>query len=170
MTSRKQFLWIVTVAGTLVLASSWGFAQQDQDSPAAEGEQLQELSQEQPVESDQPATEGTEGDGAQGAPTGKRPPGGLFGGSYFPFVLIGAFVLLYIWMGRNKRKQEAKRKEMLSSLKKGDKVTSIGGIIGTVIEVREDEVTVKVDETNNIRLKFLRRSISGVGEDAKSEQ
>ena len=44
------------------------------------------------------------------------------------FVLIGGMVLLYVWMGRNRRKQESKRKEMLANLKKGDKVTSIGGI------------------------------------------
>jgi preprotein translocase subunit YajC len=83
-------------------------------------------------------------------------------------VLLGGVVLMWIWMGRGRRKQEAKRKEMLSNLKKGDKIVTIGGIIGTVIEVRPDEVTVKVDETNNVRMKFTRRAIAAVGEDAKT--
>ena len=59
---------------------------------------------------------------------------------------------------------------MLNELKKGDKITTIGGIVGTVIEVRDDEVTVKVDETNNIRMKFARWAIRGVGATAKSEK
>ena len=85
------------------------------------------------------------------------------------FVLIGGMVLLYVWMGRSRRKQESKRKEMLANLKKGDKVTSIGGIIGSVIEVKEDEVTVKVDETNNVRMKFARWAIRGVGAEARND-
>jgi preprotein translocase subunit YajC len=83
--------------------------------------------------------------------------------------MVGGFILLYVWMGRSRRKQESKRKEMLAALKKGDKVTSIGGIVGTVIEVREDEITVKVDETNNVRMKFARWAIRGVGEAAKTQ-
>jgi preprotein translocase subunit YajC len=87
---------------------------------------------------------------------------------YLFLVLLGGVVLMWIWMGRGRRKQDAKRKEMLSNLKKGDKIVTIGGIIGTVIEVRPDEVTVKVDETNNVRMKFTRRAIAAVGEDAKT--
>ena len=98
-----------------------------------------------------------------------KKPGGLFGGSSFLFIMIGGFLLLYFLMSRGKRKQAAKRKEMLSNLKKGDKMTTIGGIVGTVMEVREDEVTVKVDETNNIRVKFARWAVRGVGETAKTE-
>jgi preprotein translocase subunit YajC len=87
---------------------------------------------------------------------------------YLFLVLLGGVVLMWVWMGRGRRKQEAKRKEMLSNLRKGDKIVTIGGIIGTVIEVRPDEVTVKVDETNNVRMKFTRRAIAAVGEDAKT--
>ena len=83
-------------------------------------------------------------------------------------VLLGGVVLMWIWMGRGRRKQEAKRKEMLSNLKKGDKIVSIGGIIGTVIEAKPEEITVKVDETNNVRMKFARWAIRGVGEEAKT--
>jgi preprotein translocase subunit YajC len=87
----------------------------------------------------------------------------------FPLLLIGGFVVLYIFMGRGRRRQETRRKQMLANLKKGDKIVSIGGIMGTVIEVREDEITVKVDETNNVRMRFARWAIRGVGEDARSE-
>jgi preprotein translocase subunit YajC len=58
---------------------------------------------------------------------------------------------------------------MLSALAKGDKVTSIGGICGTVVEVRDDELVVKVDENNNMRLRFARWAIRGAGDQAKSQ-
>jgi preprotein translocase subunit YajC len=83
-------------------------------------------------------------------------------------VLMGGVVLMLMWSGRGRRKQEAKHKEMLANLKKGDKIVTIGGIIGTVIEVKPDEVTVKVDETNNVRMKFTRRAIAAVGDGAKT--
>lgn len=90
-------------------------------------------------------------------------------GMWFWVVLLGGFFLLYWWSNRSRRKQEQKRKEMLTSLKKGDKVTTIGGIVGSVVEIREDEVTLKVDETNNVRMKFARWGIRGVGEDSKTQ-
>ena len=58
---------------------------------------------------------------------------------------------------------------MLAALKKGDKVTSIGGIVGTIMDVREDEVVVKVDENNNVRMRFARWAVRGTGDDAKKE-
>jgi preprotein translocase subunit YajC len=120
----------------------------------------------------------TTGPAAKGAPAGpaatqpatqpKRKKG-FWEGNTMLFVMLGGVLLLYIFMGRSKRKQAAKRKDMLASLKKGAKVTTIGGIVGTVIEVRENEVTVKVDETNNSRLRLARWAIRGVGEEAKTE-
>ena len=88
---------------------------------------------------------------------------------WFYVVLLGGFVLLYFWMGRSRRKQEAKRKQMIASLKKGDKIVTIGGIVGTIIEARPDEVTVKVDETSNVRMKFARWAIRGPSEEAKQD-
>ena len=104
-----------------------------------------------------------------GKPGGGKGSGGLFGSWQLMIVMLGGFFLLYIWMGRSRRKQRRQRQEMLTSLKKGDKITSIGGIVGTVIEVRDDEVTVKVDETGNVRMKFARWAIRGVGEAGKAE-
>lgn len=104
----------------------------------------------------------------QGQPPGDKPP--PKGPTMWPLLLIvGAFFLMYIWMGRGKRKEQHRRREMLSALKKGDKITTIGGVVGTVIEIRDDEVTVKVDESGNVRMKFARWAIRGVGDLAKAE-
>jgi len=120
-----------------------------------------------------PKPAGETGPGAEGEGTdegqGDQPPGGGGGswGGMTPLLLIAPILLIFLWSGRSRKKQETKRKQMLSELRKGDKVTSIGGIVGTVIEVREDELVIKVDETNNTRMRFARWAIRGVGEEAK---
>ena len=84
-------------------------------------------------------------------------------GNWQLLVPIGLLLLLFVFMGRKPRKEQKKREEMLSNLKKGDKVTSIGGIVGTIIEVRDAEITVKVDESSNARMKFARWAIRSTG-------
>ncbi len=85
----------------------------------------------------------------------------------FILLLGGGFLLLWLFSTRGKRKQEQKHRDMLANLKKGDRVTSIGGIIGTVVEVREDELVVKVDDSSRIHL--ARWAVRGVGEAAKTQ-
>ena len=43
---------------------------------------------------------------------------------------------------------------MVKSLTKNDKIHTIGGIIGTVIDVRDEEITIKIDESNNTKMKI----------------
>ena len=85
-------------------------------------------------------------------------------------LLFGGMMLLFIFMSRgSKRKANTKRTDMLSAMKKGDRVTTIGGIIGTVMEVRDDEILVKIDESNNTRMRFARRAIHSVGDQGKDD-
>jgi len=114
------------------------------------------------------AGEAAEGEGGE-AGEGEQPQSAPFFGGSMIWIIIGVFVLFYFMMSRSRRKQESKRREMLSSLKKGDKVTSIGGICGTIVDVKEDEITVKVDEANNVKMRFARWSVRGTGETAKAE-
>jgi preprotein translocase YajC subunit len=51
----------------------------------------------------------------------------------------------------------------MPNLKKGDKITTIGPVAGTIVEMREKDVTVKIDESANTRVKFARWAIRGVG-------
>jgi preprotein translocase subunit YajC len=59
---------------------------------------------------------------------------------------------------------------MLSELKKGDRVQTIGGILGTVVEARDTEILVKVDESSNAKIRFSRSAIHRVIEEEKSEK
>jgi preprotein translocase subunit YajC len=96
-------------------------------------------------------------------------PGGLFGGNgvgtigaVLPFVLI--FVLFYFLLLRPQQQRQSRHKQMLSTLKKGDHVVSSGGMIGTVVALAKDVVTLQVAE--KVRIKILRDSITEVrGED-----
>jgi preprotein translocase subunit YajC len=51
---------------------------------------------------------------------------------------------------------------MVQSLKKNDRVQTIGGMLGTIIDVKDDEVLVKVDESNNTKIWFIASAISRV--------
>ena len=77
-----------------------------------------------------------------------------------PFILI--FVVMYLFLFRGPKKKQAEHKKMLSSLQKNDRVRTIGGILGTVVDIREDEVTLKVDESNNTKIKVTAGSIGAV--------
>jgi len=120
-----------------------------------------------PGAADGPTGTGTAGGKVPSTQQTEKP--GFLDGKWM-FIMIGGFLLLWFWMGRGRKKEQRKRKEMLESLKKGDRVTSIGGIIGTVVDVRDDEVTVKVDESGNVRMHFARWAIRGVGDAAKAEK
>jgi preprotein translocase subunit YajC len=81
-------------------------------------------------------------------------------------LLIGVFYFLVI---RPQSKKQKETKKMLESLKKGDKVITIGGIHGTVSSVKENSVIVKVDD--DCKLEFLRSAVSTVvsREDSSSD-
>lgn len=81
------------------------------------------------------------------------------------FPIIIGILVLYFFMFRSKKTDEKKRTNMLAQMKKGDRVQTIGGILGTVVEVRDTDVLVKVDETSNTKIKFARSSIHHVIEE-----
>lgn len=75
-----------------------------------------------------------------------------------PLVLLGVMFYFMIW--RPQQKQQKERKAMLDSLKKGDKVVTIGGIHGELTALKEDYVTLKV--ADKVEIKLSRSGISHV--------
>jgi preprotein translocase subunit YajC len=80
----------------------------------------------------------------------------------FYLLLVLMAVLLYFMMVRGPRKKQQQQRQMIQSLKKNDRVQTIGGILGTVIDVKDDEITLKVDESNNTKIKIVAGAISRV--------
>lgn len=91
-------------------------------------------------------------------------------GNYISWIYLGAMVLLfYFLLIRPQRKQQKERVAMLSRLKKGDKVVTIGGLHGTVTDLTEDRVTLKVNENN--RLVFERSAVNAIlNQEEKAEE
>jgi preprotein translocase subunit YajC len=86
--------------------------------------------------------------------------------TFLPFVAIIAIFYFLIIRPQNKKQKETQK--MLSALKKGDKIVTIGGIHGTIQNVKEQTVIVKVDE--DTKLEFSRSAISNVQAAAKEER
>lgn len=82
-----------------------------------------------------------------------------------PLVLV--VIIMYFFMIRPQNKKQKETEKMLNALKKGDKVISIGGIHGVVADVKENVVTVKVDD--NAKIKFNRTAIATVVTDKPAE-
>ena len=80
--------------------------------------------------------------------------------SFLPFLLI--MVILYFFMLRPQAKKQKEKQEMINNLNKGDKVITMGGIIGTVNGFKEKGkiITLKVD--NNTTLTFNKSAIAGL--------
>jgi preprotein translocase subunit YajC len=98
------------------------------------------------------------GTATQGA-DGKRPS------PFDPMSLIWIVlmvVVLYFFLFRGQRKQEQKRTTMLSEMKKGDRVMTIGGLIARVVSIEGDEVVLKVDETTNVKETYSKKAIQEV--------
>ncbi|MHB9293430.1 putative preprotein translocase subunit YajC [Hollandina sp. SP2] len=91
---------------------------------------------------------------------------GSFVSTLVPFAMIIAIFYFLIIRPQNKKQKETQR--MLSALKKGDKITTIGGIHGVIQSVKENSVIVKVDE--DTKIEFSRSAISGVEALAKEEK
>lgn len=87
--------------------------------------------------------------------------------SYLPFVLVmaAAWFMLY----KPERERMKKQQELLAGLKKNDRVLTSAGIYGTVANVDRaaDRVSLKVDESENVRLTVTLASISKVLSDAE---
>jgi preprotein translocase subunit YajC len=86
----------------------------------------------------------------------------MLAGPMFP--LIAIFVLFYFMLIRPERRRKATLSQMLDNLKKNDRVVTVGGIVGTVVNVQKgsEEVTIKVDESTNTKLRVIRSSIGRV--------
>jgi len=87
---------------------------------------------------------------------GEANPAGIW--AYLPYLVLGLMVVMFI---RSTSKQKRAVQESLNAIKKNDKVVTSGGILGVVVAIKEneDEVTLKVDDTSNTRIRVLKSSI-----------
>ena len=106
-----------------------------------------------------------EGGGNSGGGGGQDLWGSLL--SLAPIVLI---VVVFFWlMNRSQRKKQEQREDMLSSLQRGDRVVTIGGIYGKIVEIRDESFVLRVNDEKDIKITVSRNGISGKQEDEESD-
>jgi preprotein translocase subunit YajC len=82
-----------------------------------------------------------------------------------PIVLVlGIFFFLVI---RPQQRERRRKEQMLAALKKGDRVVTSGGLIGTVIGVTDRRVTLKLGDS--VRVECLRSAVTGLESDSKAD-
>lgn len=118
------------------------------------------------------ATEGTGNTQAvQGAPPATGPSGGgtptgnPFGSMWI--LLLGMIVLMFVMTSMSGKKQEKQRKALLAAAKRNDRVQTVGGIIGTIIDLTDTEMVLRVDEPSNTRIRFARSALQQVLREGK---
>lgn len=105
----------------------------------------------------QPGGPGPAGNGLDGA----APAGG---GGLPPLIIIMFLVItvMIVMSILGQRREKKRREAMIRAVKKHDKVQTIGGVIGSVVELKPDFVVLKVDESSNTRITFARTAIQQV--------
>jgi preprotein translocase subunit YajC len=84
------------------------------------------------------------------------PPGG--GMTNLLMMLLPMVLLFWLLIIRPQKKQEAQRRALLSNTEKGDKILTTGGIIGYVVSVNDDELTVRIDD--NVKVKLVKSGVA----------
>lgn len=87
------------------------------------------------------------------APTGVNP--------IFTLILFGGLILMMVLMTSRQRKQDKKDAEMRNSLAVGDEVTTIGGIIGKVISIKEETFVLETTK-DRTKIRFLKGAVRSV--------
>lgn len=116
---------------TLLMAQTEGAA------PVAEA--AQNMTATQVVEPARPVTAGQQGPAAAS--------------SWSMWIMLGLiFVVMWFFMIRPQRKQQKELQKFRDGLKKGDKIVTVGGIYGTVAEIHENSLLIKVDGETKLRV------------------
>lgn len=90
-------------------------------------------------------------------------------GTFLPMILI--FVVFYFFLIRPQKKKDKQVKDMLANLKHGDRVCTIGGIYGTIMDIKDDTITLSVgrDNMSMVVARWAIRSVEDVTIENESE-
>ena len=98
--------------------------------------------------------------GSQDAPQ-KAPPKSLFDNPVM-LIMLPLLLVYMFFMFRGPKKKQQEHQKMVQSLQKNARVRTIGGIFGTVLDVRDDEIVLKIDESTNTKMRVSPQAIATV--------
>ncbi|HEX4601238.1 MAG TPA: preprotein translocase subunit YajC [Gemmatimonadales bacterium] len=90
------------------------------------------------------------------APSGQNTGGGI---AVFALQIGALIAIFYFMLIRPQRRQQERHRQLLGSLQRGDRVVTSGGLVGEVVHLKDDEVTVKTGEA---RVVVLRTNIANI--------
>ncbi len=96
--------------------------------------------------------------------TGTTPNNG--GGLIMTIIMIVAFIAIFFFSTRSQRKQEKETAAMRNNLQVGDEITTIGGIIGKIVSIKEETCVIETSR-DGTKLRILKTAVSRV--DVKAE-
>ncbi len=79
------------------------------------------------------------------------------GGMMMWVIIIVCIVIMWFFMIRPQRKQQKELQQFRDGLKRGDKIVTVGGIFGTVVEVKDSTLIIEIDE--NVKIKVSKNSV-----------
>jgi len=88
---------------------------------------------------------------------------------YYIVMIIVMFGLMYFFMIRPENKKRKEAEALRNSLKVGDEITTIGGIIGTICAVKENTIVIETG-ADRVRIEFTKWAVSSKGEQAVQTQ
>ena len=84
-------------------------------------------------------------------------------------IIVVMFVVLYFFMIRPQKKQEREIANMRNNLQVGDEITTIGGIIGKIVSIKEETVTIETSH-DRTKIRILRTAVRNVDVKAEDSQ
>ncbi len=83
-------------------------------------------------------------------------------------IIIVCILVMWLFMIRPQRKQQKELQKFRDGLKKGDKIITVGGIYGTVVEVKDQTLLIEID--NNVKIKVAKNSVVRDSTEAAQQQ
>ena len=84
--------------------------------------------------------------------------GGLFGGPYMILMIVLFIAIFYFMILRPENKKKKEQEALRNSLHRGDKITTIGGIMGKIIDIKDDKIVIETGE-DQVRMELQKWSV-----------
>lgn len=88
--------------------------------------------------------------------------------TYTLIMVIVLIAVFYLFMIRPESKRKKQQEEMRSNLRKGDQITTIGGVVGRIVKVDDETIVIETSE-DRVRMEFAKWAVSTVGVQKKIE-
>lgn len=96
------------------------------------------------------------------AQTPPKPPPSPAGMWVMPALLFAMIAFMLLTTRGQKKREKRERQAMYDRMAKNDRVLTIGGVLGTVMAVKDDEVVLKVDESTNTKMTFTKTAVQRI--------